>query len=252
LTYQAGGLFSAWQGDGVGEGTMAAATQFEVLTGDLIGSRRLGARTALLPGIFGQALDPAPYAGLKWPARVAGHQIHRGDEFQLVIEPAAAGGLAAALFLLCSLKRAGGEMPPLEARIAVGVGGADYFDAAPPGGGFQGDGEAFQASGLLLEAMKKDGRRVAVTTPWPDVNAELLVSCRLLDQIVAQWTPQQASSMQALLRGETQDSAAEAAGISQSAVAQRLRRAGAPAVRALLERYAHLLATARSGGEERS
>lgn len=228
---------------------MAAAAQFEVLTGDLIGSRRLGARTAMLPQILGQALDPTAYAGLKWPARVAGRQIHRGDEFQLVIEPAVAGGLAAALFLLCALKRAA---PPLEARIAVGVGGADYFGADPQGGGFQGDGEAFQASGLLLEAMKRDGRRVAVTTPWPDVNAELLVTCRLLDQIVAQWTPQQASSIQALLRGETQDSAAEAAGISQSAVAQRLRRAGAPAVRALLERYAHLLAATRRGAEELS
>lgn len=226
---------------------MAAAGQFEVLTGDLIGSRRLGARTAMLPQIFSQALDPASYAGLKWPARVVGRQIHRGDEFQLVIEPAAAGGLAAALFLLCALKRAA---PPLEARIAVGVGGADYFDADPPGGGFQGDGEAFQASGLLLEAMKKDGRRVAVTTPWPDVNAELLVACRLLDEIIAQWTPQQAASMQALLRGETQDAAAEAAGISQSAVAQRLRRAGASAVRALLERYAQLLAVARGSEEE--
>jgi hypothetical protein len=206
----------------------------------------------MLPQILGQALEPAPYAGLKWPARVVGHQIHRGDEFQLVIESVVAGGLAAALFLLCALKRADRGTPPLEARIAVGVGGADYFDANPPGGGFQGDGEAFQASGLLLEAMKRDGRRVAVTTPWPDVNAELLVACRLLDEIIAQWTPQQAASMQALLRGETQDAAAEAEGISQSAVAQRLRRAGAPAVRALIERYAHLLATARRGGEERS
>lgn len=228
---------------------MAAAGRFEVLTGDLIGSRRLGACTAMLPGIFGQALDPAPYAALKWPARVVGRQIHRGDEFQLAIEPAAAGGLAAALFLLCALKRAA---PRLEARIAVGVGGADYFDADPPGGGFQADGEAFQASGLLLEAMKKDGRRVAVTTPWPDANAELQVACRLLDQIVAPWTPQQAASVQAMLRGETQDAAAEAAGISQSAVAQRQRRAGASAVRALLERYAQLLAAARPGEGGRS
>ena len=226
---------------------MAAAGRFEVLTGDLIGSRRPGADTAMLPRIFAEALDPAPYAGLKWPARVVGSQSRRGDEFQLVIRPAATGGLAAALFLLCALKRA---TPALEARIAVGVGGADYFDADPPGGGFQGDGEAFQASGLLLETMKKDGRRVAVTTPWPAVNAELMVACRLLDEIVAQWTPQQAASMQALLRGETQETAAETAGISQSAVAQRLRRAGASAVRALLERYAQLLSTVRSGEEE--
>jgi len=198
-----------------------------VLTGDVIGSSRVPARRLT------RSLESALSLRGMRSSKALGHQIFRGDSFQLAIGRPEAG-LAATLYVTCALKL---DLPD-GARIAVAVG-----EARLARGGFRGDGPAFRESGRLLDRIKPMRRRILVHTPWPEVNEELAVTCRFLDGLIEQWTPSQAGAILGLLRGRKQEAIAKTEGISQSAVAQRLRRANAAAIKAALARFSDLVNT---------
>ncbi|MBN2171284.1 MAG: hypothetical protein JW819_08195 [Candidatus Krumholzibacteriota bacterium] len=202
-----------------------------VLTGDIVRSRRMAPderqRTLdrldaalALPGL---SEDPAPLA----------RQMFRGDAFQLVLANPRAG-LEAALHLLADLVAPAGRRGPA-LRVALGLGDWDRAGAAGEPGTW--DGEPFRLSGRLLDGMGRPGHHLAVASPWPAVDAELAVSCRLADHLIARWTGEQARVMAALLGDRTQVEVAAALGISQSAVAQRYGNAGGQALRALVDRF---------------
>lgn len=205
-----------------------------VLTGDIIGSRRMAAgerrrtldRLDAALSLSGLVEDPAPLA----------KQFFRGDAFQLVLA-APRAGLAAALHLLAHLVPPEGRGPAL--RVALGLG--DWERAAAAGDPGTWDGEPFRLSGRLLDGMGRPSRHLAVASPWPDVDAELAVSCQLADHVIARWTGEQAQVMKVLLGGQTQVEVAAELGISQSAVAQRFGNAGGQALGALVARYRDLV-----------
>jgi hypothetical protein len=213
---------------------MREAASFEVVAGERCAPWRRG-RPAEAAGRGGldlspalvRALSPAVIGKLRWPASVVESGSVGPVALHLAIAPAGGGGLAAAVYLLCAERSAGGW-----ARVAIAVDGSDAFDAAL----------------RLLEAARREGRLFAATTPWPDVNAELRVACRLLDGVAGQWTPAQAAALCAWLEGRTQDATAGGEGVTQSAIAQRLRRAAAPAVGELLERYWRLVGAVPPAG----
>jgi len=124
--------------------------------------------------------------------------------------------------------------------VALGLGDWDRAGAGEDPGTW--DGEPFRRSGQLLDGMGRPGHHLAIASPWPAVDAELAVGCRLADHIIARWTGEQARVVDALLGGRTQVEVAADLGISQSAVAQRHGNAGGRALRALVDRYHDLMA----------
>ncbi len=237
---------------------MSSLAYTEVLTGDLIQSRRLPVTVRkLLPARLAAGLSalskPLGAGASPPPARAACYEVSRGDSFQIVLE---GGGLRAALFLMAFLEHGQPPAAPLVPRLALGIGRAEYLELLPQGGwepvprGYQADGDAFMRSGDLLEELKRERRRVGVRSPWPEVDAEFRVACLFLDDVVRRWSTAQAAAVMMTLRGETQLRIARAHGVSQSAIAQRLRAAGIQAVEALLSRCDSLLAARAAGQTE--
>lgn len=210
-----------------------------VLTGDVIGStnlpepgrRHLGAGLRLL-------LDSSGLAPLVSNPEPLGGQIFRGDSFQLVLAgPEAA--LGAALHLSCRMRLHQEEKGfSGDLRIAIGLGRTEELPAGSDPGTW--DGDAFRRSGRLIDDLARY-QRIAVQTPWREVNAELGVSCSFLDHLLRQWSKEQVFVIQGTLEGLTQATMANREHVSQSAIAQRIRSAGGHSVKLLLDRFRALV-----------
>ncbi len=148
--------------------------------------------------------------------------LYRGDGWQLVIsEPSLA--LRIALLMRCFLKTRIRKRN-MDTRIAIAIGEADYL----PGESLQtGDGEAFRASGYLLESLP---RQTHLGCRWPAADSAALeevldAMLQLLDTLINQWTVKQALAVYGALQGWRQMDIARAwkpDPISQQAVAQHL------------------------------
>lgn len=223
-----------------------ADRELAVLTGDVVGSTRLGAapRRQLLRALreAARALE-GHFAGQLLPP-VA---LFRGDSWQAVLTDAPRG-LRAALFFRAWL-RARMKTRAVDTRVAVGLGTVDLLPEEAP---TTGDGQAFRRSGLALDRMPR-GRRLRVegyppaALPAPAVDAIV----HLIDALARDWTDRQAHAVGGALLGMTQERIAAAwfrKGISQQAVAQHLDRAGWNAIEAALEVFEHGAAPAGADG----
>lgn len=161
-------------------------------------------------------------------------EIYRGDSFQGVISrPEAALLIAIGIraSLLSSFRK---SKKRLDARIAIGIGTIDYL---PGDRGLEGTGDAFILSGKTLDNMKKGKQNLIIKTPWPKINDELQIECSLLDALINRWTYEQSQAVLKQIQGMKQEDIAKELGISQPAVGQRLRTAGAPAYLNFVSRY---------------
>lgn len=198
-----------------------------VLTGDIVASSRVpeDQRAAMLDRLDRAMGSLSPLA----------QQIFRGDAFQAALaEPARC--LDAALQLQLRMEAPDfADGPSRELRLGLGLGEA----TAPPGEPIgRWSGRAFvQAAGALsgLEGAA-GGRRLALRSPWPSLDAELAVELALLDALRRRWTPEQRAAVLGALSGQTQAEQAAALGVTQPAVSQRLRAAGWDALQRLRER----------------
>lgn len=162
--------------------------------------------------------------------------IHRGDAFQIVTNDEEQA-LRIALFMRARLLQHTVEGRPLEARSAVGIGGIEYLDRSNIA---ESDGEAFRLSGRSLEEMPAY-RRLVISTSDGELNRVLDVVSALVDAVTARWTREQAAAISHWVFGGTQAAMAEAMGITQSAVQQRLQRAGHFALDTILKQFKDVL-----------
>jgi hypothetical protein len=187
--------------------------QAAVLTGDLIGS------TAASP-----AMVEAAMATILRTARRIGPTTrftrYRGDGWQIYLDDPGQG-LWAMLLIAAELRAAKG----LESRIALGLGSAygGSADSLTTAGG-----SAFVASGRALDNLQPPQRlTIAVDTDHVDVLHARLVA--LIDERVADWSPEQAEAMAYDLAPEDHLAQAQIAarlGVSRQAIAARLKAAG--------------------------
>lgn len=218
---------------------------YAVLTGDIVGSSRFEGeeRNRLLKALkdsFTKVEELMPDITL------ASFEIHRGDSFQGVLSKAEEA-LSAALIIRAGLRhgfKTKRRRKALDARVAVGIGSIDYL---PRGKGSEGDGEAYRRSGPVLDKLKRN-QRLSIRTPWPEMDAEFKVECALLDALINRWSSEQAQVIIYLIAGWTQKKMAGELNITQPAVRQRLRAAGAPAIQEIIERYKHLIHKYKSRG----
>ena len=220
-----------------------------VITGDVVRSTVVKDR-ARLAKVMKQAMEAIGKSGF---GVVRPFEIYRGDSFQGVVEVKDA--LKVALTIRARLRQwegpvqfsaagktvrtTGVRMPIMlsllpDARVAIGLGTVSYRSSKV----VESDGEAYRNSGRALDELGRTWGRLALSTPWDDMNAEFGTSIRLLDALVGKWSSASAQAMFLYLtKGSTQSELSGLLGISQPAVHKRLSGADQSAVQAMIDRY---------------
>jgi hypothetical protein len=234
------------------------------VTGDVVGSRRFLAPERLLAG-----LDRV-LAGVD-AAEPGAEGLHRtgGDVFLGIYRDLGSAATAALRLRLATddlvLPTSDGVDEPVELRLGIGIDGptdAEVADAEVA------DAEVAVAPGDMTVATTRarqallEAEELAASRTWPDslrsrcragdpvlaaaVNAHLL----LQDQLLARLDARDRRALLGLLDGERQIDVARSLGVTQPAIARRLRARGSLALhRAVLElRTATGAAHSRSGG----
>lgn len=173
---------------------------YAVLTGDVIGSRRLTAKE--LEAVFDDVRYLWKAFGSHHSGAVVGTlEIFRGDGWQAALaKPWLA--VEAAAFLRAAF-RAQEATRRVDSRIGIGLGGVEHLDANRLR---ESNGEAFQRSGAALEKLAKkqlcwgidlgdEARLRSLTT----------TTLPLLDLLVCRWTRAEAAAVIGNLLGWTQD-----------------------------------------------
>jgi hypothetical protein len=197
-----------------------------VITGDIIQSSSLGQQErikmlATLEKVIadGKAIFP------DWNA-----EIFQGDSFQGSTLKGVKDSLGYAISSIARLKE-----QEIGIRVAIGIGEISF--AAPSVR--TSDGTAFLHSGRTLEELKKrNGSFIGIKTGNEDLDAEFETHCASLDFLLARCTVPQAGALVLAIDGLTQVQIAERLDISQPTVQQRLKSAGWPVFKAILQRFA--------------
>lgn len=213
---------------------------YAVITGDIVESSRLSDKQkAKLNQALKDAFGDIKHFSNNQTEALPQFNIFRGDSFQGLLADLP-HALKAAILIRALLRN---HQPDdiqhnWDARIAIGIGEVDYL----PENISEGDGEAYQNSGPVLDNLKTDFRS-AIQTSDKNINNEFKASCALLDAVIAKWTPNQAETVAMLLKGMTPKEMSKKLDISQAAIHYRMKGAGWFAVEALLNRYNQILST---------
>ena len=196
---------------------------YAVITGDIIGSKRLSqdARQALFQYMKKGSTSVRRHFEDFVPLDIA---VARGDEWQMLIsQPAEA--LRIGLYYRAYLKAAMTETN-VDTRFAIGLGRINFV---PQDNVAEGDGEAFNLSGKILDGLKRFSIGVAVAKDSDGSFSKTLESAALLTDAQAKgWTSAQAQAVCGALLDWTQNEiAAKWPGepITQQAVSQHLKSA---------------------------
>ncbi|WP_324669930.1 SatD family protein [Geochorda subterranea] len=220
-----------------------------VVTGDVVGSRRLEPRERLR-----DALEEAlARFNQRWAHDLAvPFSLSAGDEVQGVVRPGP-GAFAAVRRLRAELRRAP-LAPGVRLRVGIGWGAIDTpFSAARS---WEMDGEAFHlARQALAAAEAAQGRRggavEATRFAGPDGRhtAWVNVVLTLLDAILERWTAEQWEAVAAYERLGTYAAAAGELGVAPQNVQKRCAAARWPTVRGAERFLGETLEQALSDGE---
>ncbi|WP_251357857.1 transcriptional regulator [Kangiella sp. TOML190] len=193
-----------------------------VITADLVNSRKIELADSGQP-LWHKALK-AELAN--WGQSPTDWQIFRGDSFQLKLDTPAKA-LLCAISLKAAVRALG--FNELDLRMAIGV-GDQGFVAEPL---TQSSGEAFVSSGLLFDKLKK--RRLAIKTPWSELDEQLNLYLDLASLQMDRWNGHSAQTVAMALKmpNATQQQIAKALEVPQSRVSERLDRAGFETIMAM-------------------
>lgn len=148
-------------------------------------------------------------------------QIFRGDSFQIrVPDPAYSLSIAMGLRVYFKAFGAKEDIPNLDARVSIGVGGETLHRVAVG----KSDGEAYRLSGLGLDAMPMQ-QLLAIHLENTTVPYFWDTLALFLDDILSNLTQAQAEALLWAFKGKNQEEIAHALNISQAAVNQRLKSA---------------------------
>ena len=164
----------------------------------------------------------------------AAWQIYRGDSFQLIIkDPREA--LSVAILIKATLR----AVHPLDVRIAIGIGNVNHRATKIT----ESNGTAFIHSGEKFEFLKAGKQNLAIQSPWPDFDEEINILLKLGLIAMDNWTVASAQMVHdaLLIPGISQEELGKRAGIRQSAVSRRLKRAWFDEIIALIDRYKNQL-----------
>lgn len=202
--------------------------RYAILTGDLVGSRRLSSQQ--LEELFKSLNDLWSQFGDAHAGAVIGSvEIFRGDGWQAALaKPALC--VEATLFLRAAFK-AQALSHKLDTRIGVGIGTVDDLKENRLS---ESNGPAFQCSGDALDSLFKNDCRLALRTQAEAPKAMEVIAIPMMDLAIQRWTRAAAVAVMGTLLGWTQETIArhplalkkDGAAPTQQAVADALGRVG--------------------------
>ena len=195
-----------------------------IITGDIINSRKANQPEVWL-NLLKNELNQIGKEPEVW-------EIYRGDSFQVEVK-----AIEETLKIALKLKAAVKTIKGLDVRMAIGI-GEKTFNAPKI---TEANGDAFVRSGKLFEHLKKD--TLAISSPWPDVDAQLNLMLELALLTMDNWTRNSAEIVKLSIEmpRATQTEIAHKLGITQGRVSDRQKRAGYDAIMRLEKRYRDLL-----------
>lgn len=164
--------------------------------------------------------------------------LFRGDSFQGIIKhPEDALQIALRLKTVVlkveNSEKKKSNIPMADVRIAIGIGEADYNEKAIT----ESNGEAFHFSGLTLDTMKDENKKISLKTGNDNINDEFKVSLKFLDNLADKWSIASAEVIYYLLMGMKEQQIADLLQRSQAAINLRKKAAGWEEVQLLLQRF---------------
>lgn len=203
-----------------------------IITGDVVDSTKLSLEERY---IMINALQAIPDI-ISQISQVS-MEIFRGDSFQILIHDVATAAkvaIAIRAWLRCQTVVSGKS--PLDARLAIGIGGAYYQSDSLS----TSDGEAYRLSGRLLDRMQKS--RLEIVTTWPKVNEELNLSTAFVDDIITAWTQNQSKIMLLLLQtAKNHLELAQELDISRQMVDKSLKSSKEDLIESYIDRFEKLI-----------
>lgn len=192
-----------------------------VLTGDIVGSRKVANTDKLITSLKQIFTDIKLKTGIKFD-----EEIFRGDSFQIVLYDSK-DALLLAILIRIGLRAktvVGSKTSSIpihklwDARIAIGIGKGSVKTKI-----IESNGEAFQLSGLEFDKLKKAHEKLNILTVWEEKNMHFNIITKLLDVIIDKWTKLTSEVVyEYLLNGSTQSEMAKVLKVSQPAIHKRL------------------------------
>jgi hypothetical protein len=148
--------------------------------------------------------------------------------------------LAAVLIRAAIITRSPSKKQMWDARLAIGIGEVEtLMDKVT-----ESSGEAFVLSGQGLDGISKTGERLSILTNSADMDRQLSLVTRLVDDIISHWSHYSAQvAYLSLLYNESQQALARRLGRSQPTIHTRLATAKMELVRAYIDYTSETLAS---------
>lgn len=182
---------------------MKPTTTVAVLTGDLIGSRRLSEpqRQQLFRELNGYWHQYAPSLLDSSPCDI---QVYRGDGWQALV-PKSEQAVNAAIFIRAAIK-ALNVVDGMDTRLGVGIGRVDSLNPAKLG---DSNGPAFIRSGEALDSLATPGPAWAFNHSQLKFQNIFLATCPIMDLAIQRWTKAESAAVVGSLLGLTQEEIAK-------------------------------------------
>lgn len=177
-----------------------------VITGDIIGSRRIGNEWIVA------LKDALNY--LSAPQILS--EIYRGDSFQMVLNPADA--LRSAFYIKACIK----TIKNADVRLSIGIGKGEMTNKVT-----EASGDAYVHSGQALDGLKQSKLNMVVVSGNGNFDEDINLNIRLALIAMDAWAPVTAQVVKSALENPKlkQDELAKKIGKSQSSVSEALKRA---------------------------
>lgn len=164
-------------------------------------------------------------------------EFYRGDSFQILVSrPERA--LEIAVLIRAGLRKStpAGSHKKWDARLSIGIGTVEYNKDRLS----ISDGKAYQYSGREFEKLGKN--RLAIKTPWEEVNDDLKLNTLFADDIISNWTPLQSEAIYtSILDEKTQEDIAKEFCKSRQNINKLLTNAKENLIRMYIERFVRLI-----------
>ncbi|MBT9874353.1 hypothetical protein GPL06_16375 [Bacteroides salyersiae] len=204
-----------------------------VITGDIIQSTRIKPENKQL---VLDTIRNTVYEMEKWSKMKL--EIFRGDSFQIVIDNTYEA-VRIAILIRAGLQKSTPEGSEIkwDARLALGLGSVNFPQEESV---TESDGEAFRNSGWEFDELGK--RKLAIRTPWQNMNDELKVSTAFADDIVSEWSVAQAQAIYAsLIHSKTQKEIAADLNTSPQNISKRIIAGKEYLIRPYLDRCKQII-----------
>ena len=190
-----------------------------VVTGDIVNSQKVSGKLWL--PILKAELNNIGVSPKDW-------QIYRGDSFQFICSA------KQALLISWLLKAALKNIPPLDVRMAIGIGSIEHRTSKVT----ESSGSAFVHSGHCFDLLKK--QRLSIQTPWHEFNEAMQVMLALANTLTDKWTEKSAETIYIKLKNPELNQQKIATLLNkkgQGNISETLKRGGIDELTSLLNYY---------------